>query len=327
MSNRTKARDKKQTRAKTKIAVTPEQDSIGISTSDEVCQDTPASLTRVADHPAKASDQEKIDRLDPDSLAARWLLEKRSVIRELHHAYVAQVIFYTKPEGGNLSMEEAIKKAGGRMDAGFDLSAFYDQMVKQPPSSISWYQIEKIFRHDPAAAQIIWEDIKGAANADFKSGHMAAEVFEKSDWQRTPWKRARFIAIRDSFVDQFKPQGGIDYSMIDMLAVTYAMWMHWSEIHIHRATTAGLVPMSKGEKELAAEQQHEWIPPRVYEQQAIEQAAQLADRWRRAYQSTLRQMRDWRRYNTPVTINNPRQVNIAADGGQQVNMQSGEGED
>ncbi len=145
MSNRTKARDKKQTQAKTKIAVTLEQDSIEISTSDEVCQDTSANLTRVADHPAKASDQ-KIDRLDPDSLAARWLLEKRSVIRELHHAYVAQVIFYTKPEGGNLSMEEAIKKAGGRMDAGFDLSAFYDKLVKQPPSSISWYQIEKIFR-------------------------------------------------------------------------------------------------------------------------------------------------------------------------------------
>jgi hypothetical protein len=31
----------------------------------------------------------------------------------------------------------------------------------------------------------------------------------------------------------------------------------------------------------------------------------------------LRQMRDLRRYSVPVTINNPKQVNIAADGGQQ----------
>lgn len=37
---------------------------------------------------------------------------------------------------------------------------------------------------------------------------------------------------------------------------------------------------------------------------------------------TLRQMRDLRRYQVPVTINNPKQVNIAADGGQQVNVQS-----
>jgi len=34
---------------------------------------------------------------------------------------------------------------------------------------------------------------------------------------------------------------------------------------------------------------------------------------------TLRQLRDLRRY-APVTINNPQQVNIAADGGQQVNV-------
>jgi hypothetical protein len=35
---------------------------------------------------------------------------------------------------------------------------------------------------------------------------------------------------------------------------------------------------------------------------------------------TLRTLRDLRRYSVPVTINNPRQVNIAADGGQQVNI-------
>jgi hypothetical protein len=34
---------------------------------------------------------------------------------------------------------------------------------------------------------------------------------------------------------------------------------------------------------------------------------------------TLRQLRDLRRYS-PVTINSPQQVNIAADGGQQVNV-------
>jgi hypothetical protein len=37
---------------------------------------------------------------------------------------------------------------------------------------------------------------------------------------------------------------------------------------------------------------------------------------------TLRQMRELRRYQVPVKINNPKQVNIAADGGQQVNVQS-----
>lgn len=34
----------------------------------------------------------------------------------------------------------------------------------------------------------------------------------------------------------------------------------------------------------------------------------------------MRTLRNLRRYSVPVTINNPRQVNIAAGGGQQVNI-------
>ena len=38
------------------------------------------------------------------------------------------------------------------------------------------------------------------------------------------------------------------------------------------------------------------------------------------YMRTLRNLRDLRRYQVPVTINNPQQVNFAADGGQQLNI-------
>ena len=43
------------------------------------------------------------------------------------------------------------------------------------------------------------------------------------------------------------------------------------------------------------------------------------EKWNRMFLRTLRNLRDLRRY-APVTINNPAQVNIAADGGQQVNV-------
>ncbi|MDX2031597.1 MAG: hypothetical protein SF339_13055 [Blastocatellia bacterium] len=42
---------------------------------------------------------------------------------------------------------------------------------------------------------------------------------------------------------------------------------------------------------------------------------QMADRFNRLFLRTLRQLRDLRRYSAPITINNPGQVNIAADGG------------
>ncbi len=63
-----------------------------------------------------------------------------------------------------------------------------------------------------------------------------------------------------------------------------------------------------------------WDIPYVREQEAVEHATQMADRYNRMFLRSLRQLRDLRRYRMPVTINNPQQVNIAADGGQQVNV-------
>jgi hypothetical protein len=60
--------------------------------------------------------------------------------------------------------------------------------------------------------------------------------------------------------------------------------------------------------------------PFVTEQAAVEHAAQMADRWQRMYFRAIRSLRDWRRYTPQVTINNPNQVNIANDGGQQINV-------
>ena len=65
-----------------------------------------------------------------------------------------------------------------------------------------------------------------------------------------------------------------------------------------------------------------WNRPYVSEQQVLEHAVQMADRFNRMFMRTLRQLRDLRRYN--VTINSPNQVNIAAENGQQVNVASNE---
>lgn len=270
------------------------------------------------------TESEEIEQLHNDSLLARWELEKWSVIRELWRANLSMITFFMSSPGGNLSMEEAIRKACEKMDdEGFE--EHLDSIVSWNMASISWQTLDTIFRQNPTYAQQIWEDIKEQAEKDFKSGHFAAQLFERAEWQKNPWKRAQFVSVRDSFIEHFKPEGGIDYSMIDVLAVTYFLWMHWTGEHIRRATTDATGQMSETERKHAEKWKGEWIAPRVSDQEAIEQAAQRADRYRRAYQSQLRAMRDWRRYSVPVTINNPQQVNIAADGGQQVNAVKVEG--
>ncbi len=62
-----------------------------------------------------------------------------------------------------------------------------------------------------------------------------------------------------------------------------------------------------------------WLRPYVSEQEAIDEAMKMVDRWNRIYMRTLRQLRDLKRYS-PVNISNAEQVNIAGGGGQQVNL-------
>jgi hypothetical protein len=121
--------------------------------------------------------------------------------------------------------------------------------------------------------------------------------------------------------------------MIDMLAQSYFQWQYWLEQTVGRSQTRE----REEHPEYQEWQRHRsesyekswrdgfWLRPHVSEQQAIEHAVQMADRFNRIFMRTLRQLRDLRRYS-PVTINNPNQVNIATDGGQQVNVSNTEEE-
>lgn len=75
------------------------------------------------------------------------------------------------------------------------------------------------------------------------------------------------------------------------------------------------------EEHLQIEMRGKWKAVALNGDGDAQQAAEMADRYNRLFLRTLRQLRDLRRYVVPVTINNPQQVNIAADGGQQVNVQ------
>jgi hypothetical protein len=104
--------------------------------------------------------------------------------------------------------------------------------------------------------------------------------------------------------------------MIDMLAVSFSLQMYWSTIAHQRATQTH----DEQRKELQRYESNGWKSPRQSEADGIDQAHRLADGYNRQFLRVLRQMRDLRRYQVPVTINNPQQVNIAANGGQQVNV-------
>ena len=109
--------------------------------------------------------------------------------------------------------------------------------------------------------------------------------------------------LRDS-----EPQNWIEETLIEMRAQAHFAYCDWLGMLTHRTCWRARV---LSEKELA------WELPRQTEAEAIEQAAQMVDRFHRIFMRTLRQLKELRRQLPHVMIQNAGQVNLA---NQQVNL-------
>lgn len=251
-----------------------------------------------------------------------------SLVRVMSKWFGGRVAYYRSEAGGSLSLEEAREAVYRRNINEEEAIKLFDQIMSYRTESISFWQLLELDSYSPAMAQNLWEMIKREAAREFESGHRAAAAFEPADYMTDCWNRASYLGLRESLCDEWKPQGGIELSMIDAIAQAWLMLQHWTEQSVRRSKTRPreenyqFLKWKLWQKDLNQEQWDDgyWDIPYVSEQTAIEHAAQMADRWQRMYFRAIRSLRDWRRYTPQVTINNPNQVNIATDGGQQINV-------
>lgn len=251
-----------------------------------------------------------------------------SLFRQMHQAFVRRVAFHKTPEGGSLSTEDARARAFHSCTNKEEAKKEFRTLMGLPLESLNFVDLLELHSFAPRVAERFWERTKLEGRKEFISGHLSANITFPEGYMKQVWNMARYLGVRESFIDDWKPTGGIEYSLIDMLTQTYFQWQFWLEQTVKRSQTREREQhpeysrwMAQREKEYSAQGWTDgyWFRPFVSEQQALEHAVQMADRWNRMYMRTLRQLRDLRRY-TPVTINNPNQVNIAAEGGQQVNV-------
>ena len=234
--------------------------------------------------------------------------EARALAGELVDTYRERIAFYKERfaireiAAGDLVDEELARRVRGRTPL--------DRLRELPPEEVGWPALLSAIEQDEAAALAEWETVKEEARMRLESGHEAAQAIHL----REPWQKAQFLAVRQSFIEEWAPRGGVEMRLIDMLAQTYAAWLYWLDILHHRALN------QKAEEERQRERFGRWIPPLVEETEAQEQAGKMADRFHRMFVRTLRALRDLRRYRPGITIQNQGQVNIA--GNQQVNTTS-----
>lgn len=216
----------------------------------------------------------------------------------LARKYSETVHFYVTQE--KLSIGEAEQKLASTTEASLQ------RILERPPRDVEWWALQHLAGHDPKVALAKWEEIKQAARDDLASGHH----FVNEVVLGTPYERGVFLAVRHAFKEQWKPQNAGEQLMVDMLSQLFCEHLFWLRSLQTRAN------LDAENEKVDVTRTGAWKPSRISDYEAIEQSAEMVDRFNRLFLRTLRALRDLRRWAVNVNITNPGQVNIAQ---QQVN--------
>jgi len=210
-----------------------------------------------------------------------------------------------------VSADEAEKQVQEMMDR--PVEELTETLKDRDPAIISWHDLNRVAEQDPEQALAIWQRITRAATEELETGDRAAKALKRFD--ATPWDRARFLVIRKAMIDEWQPRGGLELSLIDMLAQLQTCYFMWLEEFVIVSTTE----IQKQERDL--EEYWKRRPTDLYLAKEEEKAAAMMDRFNRMFMRTLRQLCDLRRYAGQITISSASQVNI---GEKQINVASKE---
>lgn len=186
-----------------------------------------------------------------------------------------------------------------------------DRIAMEPPDQVSWWRLSSLVERDPEAGYHLWQQVKLEAQKELASGHRAARAIEHDS---RPWERAQFLALRAAFREEWQPRGGVEAALIDAMAQAYTEYLTWLERLDVQATSESSV------EDHQLKERGYYLTPRVTAAQAMEQSAAMVDRFHRIFVRSLRALRDLRRYNSSVIVQQAGQVNVGA---QQVNVSQG----
>jgi hypothetical protein len=258
----------------------------------------PPPLTPCLDQAEKA-----VNRITVNYESAGYAeFERGSLLRVFRKEFRRYVGYLMSDPGGKLSLEDACKEASVRYDQKGAIELMED-LLKRDFDSVSFNDLSRLWECSPEEAERYFELAKHESQRDFCSGHMAAEVFKSSDWLGSVWLRAQFLATRDSFIVEYKPDGGIEFALIDLLAMSFFMQNYWAEMSVKRTMTS---PRRESKEFVEwngyrSDEAHrrrfddgKWIVPWVSEEQALRTATEMFDHFARLFQRTLRQLNSHR---------------------------------
>jgi hypothetical protein len=221
--------------------------------------------------------------------------EAAELARLTSKAYVQAVAYY-RESGHSPDEADALARAP------------LTHLADAPSHEVGWFALNTLLDSAPEQAVAIWERVKRDAAHYVESGSQVAEALAYD----TPWQRAQFCVIQKAFYDEWQPGGGVERALLDTIAHAYCAYFYWAGQVQQRTMSDPLETPTERSRRRSGE----WVAPRLTTADAIEQAAQMADRFNRVMLRSLRALRDLRRSNVLINVMPGGQVNI---GQQQVN--------
>src|SRR5215212_1430314 len=182
---------------------------------------------------------------------------------------------------------------------GKERSPFLDDRAA---ADVSWYDLTDEMTRDHDAGMALWGRAKQAATNELAVGHTGAVAVEP--YHAGPWQRAQFFAVRAALADGLQPRNGMERLLLDGMAQAWTMHLHWVGKH---AKTESL---DAWRVERDSRERGEWQPPRLGDAEAVDRAAQMADRFQRQFLRLMKCYRDGRRLGVSMTVTGG-QVNVA----------------
>ena len=216
----------------------------------------------------------------------------------------------------NPAQADAVTEAAEKAQA--PLHDRYRQMVWDDPDQMSWSDLSRLMNHDPEQGQAAWQKVKQQARVDLATGSTTARSLEP--WRNAkPQDRAAYLVTLEAFRADLQPRGAVEDLLCQQLAAAFLEWTRWQALATYRSTAEewhGERDRRRARENMTParrerdDQDYGWVPPRLSDADAVEQAVMIADRYQRAYLRLLKTFRDMRRVLGNVTITGG-QLNVA----------------
>jgi len=192
------------------------------------------------------------------------------------------------------------------------------------PDQVMWLELSRLIEQEPERGQALWQHLKDEAIQELGTATRASRTLERPINGR-PYERAQFAALVLALRDALAPRNMLDELLIQQMASAYDLHLRWQTLAVHRVEEG--VWQGERDKRRTLEQlspaQREryqsdtgWLPPRIAETEALDQAVLMADRYQRAFLRLMKAYRDNRRLIGALVVAGG-QVNI---GEHQVNV-------